>query len=67
MTPDLLNAREVMARLGLKRSAFYRVEAAGKLKHLLVTRPLGARRYSRVLVDRFLAGESTVQLVRRAS
>ena len=62
MTGELLTATELMARLGLKKSAFYRREQAGQFKHLEVTRPIGARRYSTVLVDRFLAGESTVQL-----
>lgn len=64
--PDLLTAKQLMPRLGLKKSAFYRREKAGQLKHLEVKRPLGAHRYSRARVEQFLAGESTV-LFRRAS
>lgn len=31
-------------------------------KHLEIARPVGVRRYSRVLVDRYLAGQSTARI-----
>ncbi len=58
--PGLLTARDVMRRLGLSTSSFYRREKAGQFKFLMVTRPFGSRRYSRAKLEQFLAGESTV-------
>jgi hypothetical protein len=64
--PDLLNARELMARVGLKASRFYALERQGFWKFLETKRPLGHRRFARVLVEKYLAGESAVQLRRMA-
>jgi hypothetical protein len=60
--PELLNATELRARLGLGATRFNELRRAGKWDHLRVKGPVGYRVYSRLLVDRYLAGESTVQL-----
>ena len=62
---DLLNASEFMARLGLKKSRFHVLRALGKFKAFEVCRPIGNRRYARVLVDQYVAGESVAKLGRR--
>lgn len=59
---DLLTNRHLMKRLGLQKSQFYVLQKQGKFRHLEVRRPVGTRRYSRALVDQFVAGESTVRL-----
>jgi hypothetical protein len=65
--PELLNAKELMARLGFKKSRFHVLRKQGHFRHLETKRPVGTRIYSKALVDRYLTGESTVQFVRRAS
>lgn len=67
MTAQLLNATELMALVGLKHSRFHELRKTGAFKHLETLRPLGQRRYSKILVDRYLAGMSTVQLGRRTA
>jgi predicted site-specific integrase-resolvase len=59
----LMNAREVWERLGISRATFFRRRK--QFGHLLVTRPVGHRCYSRAKVEQFVAGESTVLLGRR--
>jgi hypothetical protein len=59
-TPELQSARDLMKRFGVSSSTFYELEKRGHFRHLEVKRPVGVRRYSRRLVDLFLAGESTV-------
>ena len=67
--PDAVTARELMERIGLKKSAFYKREKANEFKHLRLERPVGARKYSRALVEKFFRGESTVEFrkLKRAS
>lgn len=60
--PDLLRPCDLMKRLGLTSSPFYARQKRGEFKHLEVKRPVGARRYSRALVDEMVAGLSTVRL-----
>lgn len=55
MTPG-----DLMRRLGMSQAPFYAHQKAGEFRFLEVSRPIGRFRYSRVLVDRFLAGESVV-------
>lgn len=64
--PDLLKASEVARRFGISANYFYRLEKAGQFRHLLTQRPVGLRRYSRKLVERFTDGESTVRFGRGA-
>lgn len=66
-SPELLNATELAARLGLGHSRFHQLRKRGAFKHLETLRPLGVRKYSRVLVDHYLAGRSTTQLGRRTA
>jgi hypothetical protein len=56
-TPDLLKAAELMARFGLRRSRFYELARQGAFDALKVKPTFGPRCYSRVLVERYLAGE----------
>ncbi len=63
--PDLLTATELMARVGLKRSQFHLYRRRGLYRHLEVARPVGQRKYSRVLVEKFLAGEPVTRLMQR--
>jgi hypothetical protein len=60
--PDLLTPGELRERIGLKWTQFCHYQKLGKYDHLKVTRPIGKRKYSRELVDKFMAGESTVKL-----
>lgn len=53
MTPG-----ELLQRLGMGYRAFYRHQKAGEFKRFELKNPIGRWRYSRVLVDKFLAGES---------
>ena len=62
---ELLGPSDLMRIFGVKRARFYALQKAGKFRHLEVQRPFGTRRYSRVLVERFVAGESTSQFGRR--
>ena len=64
-TPELLNATEFRQRLGLGSTRFYELRALGKFKAFEVCRPIGNRRYARVLVDQYVAGESVAKLGRR--
>ena len=59
---EVLNTKELLERLGISYRTFYRHRR--QLQHLEVKRPIGQRRYSRVLVEQFVAGESTVQFGR---
>lgn len=63
--PEVIPAAEVMRRIGLKKSRFYALEKQGKFRMLEVSRPIGTRRYARVLVDRYVAGESVSQYGKR--
>ena len=56
--PELLNASELQQRLCISEAKFRQVKRDGHLRMFEVSRPLGQRRYSRVLVERYLAGES---------
>jgi hypothetical protein len=62
--PDLLGPRDLMVRLNIKSSHFYQLQKRGTFRFLEVSRPIGSRRYSRVQVERFLGGESTVKIGR---
>lgn len=66
-TPELLNAKELAARLGYGHSRFHQLRKQGVFRHLETLRPVGTRRYSKVLVDHYLAGRSTAQLGRRTA
>lgn len=48
----------------MSERSFYDHQAAGDFKHLELSRPVGRWRYSRVLVDQFLAGESVAKFGR---
>ena len=58
IAPDLLNAKQVREKLGYSESQFFELKRRGVFRMLEVTRPIGQRRYSRVRVDQFCAGES---------
>jgi hypothetical protein len=60
-----LNATELMAALGLKKSRFHQLRQQGAFRAFEVKRPIGIRRYSRALVEAHLAGESVTRLGRR--
>ncbi len=62
MTPGLLNATELSQRLGLSRTTFYVWRSLGRLKQFETTRPYGQRKYSVLLVERYLAGQSTARI-----
>lgn len=62
--PELLSPRDLIQRFGLSEQSFYSYQRRGAFKHLEVSRPIGVRRYSKVLVDRYLAGQSTVRFGR---
>lgn len=62
--PDLLTPGDLRVILGLKHSVFHQHQKRGAFKHLEVKRPIGLRRYSRALVEQFVAGESTVPIGR---
>lgn len=55
---ELLNAKELAARLGVSGNKFHDLRRRGLLRMFEVSRPLGRRKYARVLVERYLAGES---------
>jgi hypothetical protein len=67
MDSPLLNNRELAKRLGLSEPTFYTRKKRGEFKCFEVKRPLGTFRYSAVLVDAFLAGESVSQYGRRSA
>lgn len=62
--PDLMGPGELRKRIGLGSTAFCRRQKRGEFKFLEVKRPVGKLRYSRALVDKWTAGESTVALGR---
>lgn len=64
-TAELLTDQELMARVGLKKSRFYELKAQKAWKFLETARPVCGRRYAKVLVDRYLAGESVSQFGQR--
>ena len=63
---ELLNRNELAAALGISRWTLARREAEypGYSKRFEVTQPVGQRRYSPVLVERFKAGDSIVKFGR---
>lgn len=65
--PALLNGGELQAVLGVSARTFYRLKKQGRMKMFEVARPLGQRRYSSVLVRRYLNGESMSQFGSRRS
>jgi predicted DNA-binding transcriptional regulator AlpA len=60
--PSVLTATELMQVLGLRKSAFYRHEAAGRFRCLQVPRPIGVKRYSGYLVERYRSGEPLARI-----
>lgn len=64
-TPAVMNASEVMALLGIKPTAWRARKLSGWTKQFEVSRPVGQRRYARVLVERHINGEPTNQYGRR--
>lgn len=60
--PDLLNGTELAQKLGYSETQFLKFKREGKFRMFEVKRPLGQRRYSRALVEQYLAGESTVAI-----
>lgn len=60
--PALFNDTDLRRELGISERTFYRLKKRGQFKVFEVARPIGQRRYSRVLVDRYLAGESPAVL-----
>lgn len=67
MTNTPLNGIELARALGISEASYHVRRKRGEFRHLELTRPVGQRRYSRSLVEQFLAGQSTVRLGRRAS
>lgn len=57
----LMTAKEVAARLGISISGFHANRAQWRAL-FAVSRPLGMRRYSRQLVERYCAGQSMTKL-----
>lgn len=68
----LLSAKEAAALLGISVSHFHKLKVQGAMKKFEMARPLGllgkrsVYRYSRVLIEAFLAGESPSRIGRRA-
>jgi hypothetical protein len=60
--PSVLTAAQLMQVLGLRKSAFYRHEKAGRYRCLEIARPVGAARYSGYLVDRLRRGEPIARI-----
>jgi hypothetical protein len=63
VTPRPLNTNELAAALGMSRWTLHRLkrDEPAFVKRFLVTPAIGQRKYSAMLVARYLAGESTVK------
>lgn len=57
---SLLNGKGLARKLEISDSTYQRRRRLGEFKRFEVAHPIGDRRYSVVLVDRFLAGQSLV-------
>lgn len=53
-----LNGKELARALGISETTYHQRRRLGLYRALEVSRPVGQRRYSRALVERYLAGES---------
>lgn len=53
----LLNARELAQVFALSEGQFYKRARLGDFDRFIVDPPMGQRRYSKVLLARYLAGE----------
>ncbi|MEO8483103.1 MAG: hypothetical protein ABI634_12890 [Acidobacteriota bacterium] len=62
---DVVSPTELMQRLGIKKSQFFALQKQGAFRMFEFSRPIGSRRYARVLVDRYFTGESVGQFGRR--
>jgi hypothetical protein len=60
--PSVLTAAQLMQILGLRKSAFYRHQKAGRYRALEIARPVGVARYSGYLVDRLRRGEPIARI-----
>lgn len=67
MSDVLLTPKGVMARLGLKKSTFHKLQARGFFKQAEAVRPIGTRRYVAARIDAWAAGESPTELGRKRS
>lgn len=67
MTDTPLTAKELAARLGIGYATYFTYQKRGAFKPLLLSRPIGRRKYSAALVADFLAGGHMARLMRRAS
>lgn len=67
MKPALMNAKEVAALLGISHGTWATWKKRGVFKRLEVKQPIGQRRYSRALVDRYISGDAISSYGRRSA
>lgn len=60
----MLTPGDLRSRLGMSERAFYEHQKAGDFERFELKNPIGRWRYSTVLVDKFLSGESVVKFGR---
>lgn len=59
--PEVLNATELMQKLGLHKSRFHVLRKRGVFKKFETKQPIGRNKYSRKLVEAHTGGDSTAR------
>ena len=67
MTDALLTPRDVMQRLGLKKSTFHKLQARGFFKCCEAARPIGVRRYVASRIAQWTRDGTPTEFGRRRS